>query len=69
MADKVHLVIHINSHLLIVVHKPDTNWIFRIVSPSGERLQEQTGFTTEIEAEKAGRTWLDSFLQKDPYPS
>lgn len=61
MCDKIHMVIHIEKNLLIVIHQNTKGWLFRLVNSQGQVMEEKPGFETAIEAEEAGRGWLADF--------
>lgn len=61
MCDKIHMVIHIEKNLLIVIHQKTKGWVFRLVNCHGQVMEEKPGFETASEAEDAGRRWLENF--------
>ncbi|ELR99219.1 hypothetical protein [Gloeocapsa sp. PCC 73106] len=65
MPDKIHLILHLGEkldHLLIVMHRENQGWLFRLVDSEGKILQEQTGFKQAIAAEEQGKQWLSEYL-------
>jgi len=61
MVDQIHLVIHIGKkldHLLIVLHRENQGWLFRLVNSQGVILQEQTGKESATIAENQGKQWF-----------
>ncbi|TVQ49121.1 MAG: hypothetical protein EA365_00645 [Gloeocapsa sp. DLM2.Bin57] len=67
MSDTISLITHIGKnrdYLLIVLHRDNQGWLFRLVSKQGIILQEQIGYADAIAAEAEGKQWLASYLDK-----
>lgn len=55
---KIHLVVNVQSHLLIVFYPSSKGWQFRVVTVSGKVMGEHALFYSCEAAEKAGRNCL-----------
>ena len=54
----VHLVVNINSCILVVFYTEAHCWQFRVISPGGAVFGERKIYYTPEAAEKAGREWV-----------
>lgn len=67
MSDTISLITHIGQnrdYLLIVLHRDNQGWLFRLVNKQGIILQEQIGYADAIAAEAEGKQWLVNYLDK-----
>lgn len=62
MYEKIKLITHIDSNLLIVAYSSNAGWQYRLVNSKGEILKEAEGFANELLAEAEGRQWLNNYI-------
>ena len=63
--EKIYSVLHIGKNLLIVGFNQSDKWQFRAVTKEGEIVKEVANFNTPEEAEKTGKSWIESNLPLD----